>query len=388
MIERMFRALGTITKLIILLLIVAGTYAYAMFQGGFVSWFLFYSVVTLIGLTVLVGLFNLKGFKVERKLSSTVLYSGDSIEVEVILKKSRFQPFFYVRVRDIVPNNIGSQTSYSALFFFSFSNELRFTYKIKGVKRGEHTLTKTELSFGDLFGLFEKKFKVEFESTFIVYPAFKVLNSLPRTDHSQIEEGTRPDQSLEEERSLAGVRSYTPGDRLTSINWKQSARVSQLMTKEFETFRNDGAVVLFEPYMRQPSSEPFEKTVELSASLIATVVKGTNASFSIRSVNWQSYEMTQANLPLALKLLAKVEPEKTGPPPIHKIYREWRGKNVYVVSAELNAELIAALTVMKEQKISPHVVLYTEDLRDQVMTQKFKQKGIKVHVLPIGGVKR
>ncbi|UTW70466.1 DUF58 domain-containing protein [Anaerobacillus sp. HL2] len=34
--------------------------------------------------------------------------------------------------------------------------------------------------------------------------------------------------------SVAGSREYVPGDRLTSIDWKVTARVNKLMTKEFE----------------------------------------------------------------------------------------------------------------------------------------------------------
>ncbi|MDV2686581.1 DUF58 domain-containing protein [Alkalihalophilus lindianensis] len=386
MIGQALKLVGTAFKFLILVVVVAGTYAYAMFQGGFVSWFLFYSVLTIIVLTLVVAMFTLRGFKVERKLSATTLPSGESIEVEVIVHKKRYQPFFYVRVYDVVPRSIGTSSHQRALFFFSFTNKLRFKYKINQLRRGEHQLSTTQFSFGDLFGIFEKKYKVDSNSTFLVYPRFKLLDKLPGLLTSQIEEGIRPDQAIDEERSLAGVRSYAPGDRLTSINWKQSARTAKLMTKEFETFRNDGAVILFDPYVNQASSRTFEQSVELAASLIATAVKrNPQVTFSIRTSSWQAYDVSNANLAQALRLLAKVQPDSATIPSVHKMYRDWRGKTAYVVCSELNADLVGAMSMMKEQKVLPHVVLPDEVVDDQIIIQQLKQKGVQTHILRMSG---
>ncbi|MDQ7863681.1 DUF58 domain-containing protein [Peribacillus frigoritolerans] len=41
---------------------------------------------------------------------------------------------------------------------------------------------------------------------------------------------------------VSGVREYQPGDQLSWINWKATARTSEIMTKEFEVQKKPGCI--------------------------------------------------------------------------------------------------------------------------------------------------
>ncbi len=357
-------------------LVLVISYVYAMFQGGFVSWFLLLSVVATIMITVLMALSTLKGFKVERHLSGQRLKSGDTLGVEVIVKKHRLHPFFYVSVEDQVPE-AGQVQFHKALFFFSFAKELRFQYKIKNVKRGEHQWQETELVFGDLLGIFERRVRVHHDSSFLVYPTYAELDQLPETMGTHVKEGMKSHMGGEEERSLAGVRGYVPGDRMTSIDWKQSARTSKLMTKEFETYQHEGVVILFDPYLKRGSEAVFERSITLAASLTATAVKiNPRVTFSIRTSNWKSYDVSRHQMHQVLHLLAKVKRSDVALPSIHRKYREWKGKTVYVVCAELDEDMISAFEVMKKQQVTVQVCLVGEGHYDFGSLQELRRKGI------------
>lgn len=89
-------------KWLMSILLIAILYAYAMFQGGFVSWFLFYSVVPLIVYAFLIGLFPLRSLKVKRIFPVETKQAGDTLLVTIEVKKPLF-PLFYLIVNDQLP---------------------------------------------------------------------------------------------------------------------------------------------------------------------------------------------------------------------------------------------------------------------------------------------
>ncbi len=77
-----------------------------MFQGGFVSWFLFYGLALVFLSSCFIPLLSVLGLRAERTLSSTEVEAGDTIEVVIKLSKPRLIPFFYYELIDYVPNSI------------------------------------------------------------------------------------------------------------------------------------------------------------------------------------------------------------------------------------------------------------------------------------------
>ncbi len=253
-------------KLTFLLIINISLFLYAMFQGGFVSWFLFYSFIILTSITILSVFFSFRGFKIERAFSGEFVQANTPLDVKITLKKSRFQPFFYVIVSDILPIELNdSYNSPSSIFFFTLKREISFQYSIKKLPRGEYQWKEVEITLGDLFGFFEKRKVFFLESTVIVYPAYRNLSDWQVNSKNQGESTVAFQRALEEQLSIAGVRHYIAGDRLTSIDWKQSARRDSLMTKEFETFKGNQYNICLN-LGGSGKVERFEHAVELAAS--------------------------------------------------------------------------------------------------------------------------
>lgn len=81
-------------KWVLTILIFSGSFVYAMFQGGFVSWFLFYGLALVFLSSCFIPLLSVLGLRAERTLSSTEVEAGDTIEVVIKLSKPRLIPFF------------------------------------------------------------------------------------------------------------------------------------------------------------------------------------------------------------------------------------------------------------------------------------------------------
>ena len=276
-------------KLVLLLVVNVSLFAYAMFQGAFVSWFLFYSILVLSCITVGTVFFSFRGFAVERIFSPEFIKSGDELTVTITIKKGTFQPFFYLRVTDFLPLQLEKYKNVAtgAMFFFTFRTKLTFSYTLANMPRGEFEWDTVELRLGDLFGLFEKRKVVQVASSIVSYPAYRELRDWSVGNTRQGESTVAFDRSIEEELSIAGVRQYIPGDRLTSIDWKQSARRNTLMTKEFESFKgNRYTICLYTPTESEGIGR-FEHAVKLAASFVNFFYQKEN-SFSMAIVGTET----------------------------------------------------------------------------------------------------
>ena len=94
------------SKLIMLVFLLALTFSYAMFQGGFVSWFLFYSFLPFGVYALVILLYPLNDFHVERIAGDRALRAGDSLEMRILLKRQYPVPILYISVEELLPRNL------------------------------------------------------------------------------------------------------------------------------------------------------------------------------------------------------------------------------------------------------------------------------------------
>ncbi|MDZ5783319.1 DUF58 domain-containing protein [Marinococcus luteus] len=242
-------------------------FIYAMFQGGFVSWFLFYSVTTLALMQLLLLIYPLRSLRAERRLTAEMLSFNGSAEVDVTLKKRIPLPLIYVKVRDHQPYGLREwETSAEALVFPFFQREASYSYSIKGRRRGKHTIDYLRVRSGDLFGFVEKDYDIPVSSTVVVLPRMRKLANWNTTADNSSEAVSLSQRLQSESVNVAGVRDYTPGDRMANIDWKVTARAGKLVTKEFEAEKGEGYFLLLENALGT-TSESFETAVEFAASL-------------------------------------------------------------------------------------------------------------------------
>ena len=96
----MMQKVKVFTKGIYPLILLIATFVFAMFQGGFVSWFLFYTFLPF-ALYSFVLIFNpLTSIEVERKVTKREYVAGDTIEVKITMVRKNRLPLLYIMVED------------------------------------------------------------------------------------------------------------------------------------------------------------------------------------------------------------------------------------------------------------------------------------------------
>ncbi|ASB87434.1 DUF58 domain-containing protein [Bacillus sonorensis] len=262
-------------RLFVLFLLLASTFSYAMFQGGFVSWFLFYVFLPFGLYAVLFAFYPLKTFEAERKLSRGQLKAGDPFEAVITLKRKFPFPLMFLIVEDCLPASLlknGHLSEAKTFLFPWFQKEIKMVYTIPSVPRGDHRLTAVRIRTGDPLGLLEKEVYLQIETSFLVLPSYQEITYRENAGSFDDKGGHAVDFQRQNSNLASGVREYQPGDRVSWVDWKTSARRNSLMTKEFEQVKGRNLYI----FMDRSPSPVFEDIVVFTASVVrAALQNGT-----------------------------------------------------------------------------------------------------------------
>lgn len=248
--------------IIVLMLI---SFCFAMFQGGFISWFIFYTFLPFGAYSMILLFYPLQAFKVERRISKHECQAGESVDMTLVFSRKNRLPLLYMVVEEDLPMELEKKT----LVFPGFKQSFQLTYTLENLPRGEHVIQSVRFKIGDFFGLYEKEATVHAPLKLTVFPAYQELN-YKQLEHvfDQGQVGTT--KKIQREHSVvSGIREYQPGDQLSWINWKATARTSEIMTKEFEVQKNRDVFIMLDEY----ASPFFEEAIVLAASLVHALIK-------------------------------------------------------------------------------------------------------------------
>ncbi|GGE35801.1 hypothetical protein GCM10011391_13220 [Pullulanibacillus camelliae] len=298
MIKRL-RRYQTILGVAWILLLFLIAFSYAMFQGGFVSWFVFYSFLPILVYTLFVVFYPLRDLQMTRSLNKEELFANEVLEVSIRIKRRLPIPLFYIVVEDQQPtNSLKRQASWrhgqtKKLFALGFRLNATLTYSIEAMPRGYYHFDTISVRTGDIFGFIQKEKAFAVSSEVIVYPqklplrSWKPLNLSYGGQH-------RSRKSFERDlTSISSIRDYTPGDRLSWLDWKATARANRLVTKEFELPLNNDVVMAIDCSQQEQDreGEGFERAVSLVSALVDRALK-TEAKLQFMSI---SHHITSIN---------------------------------------------------------------------------------------------
>ena len=277
--KRLLRVLYHVTKLLLIPLFLVLTFVYAMLQGGFVSWFLFYSTIPIGLYSLLLPFYALRDAEVKRITNKNEYVAGEPFLSTITIKRKFPFPILYLVIEDELPSQFTScrQTKTNKVILFpGLKRNISFQYVIDTIPRGEHTFSSVRVKTGDLFSMMEKEVTFSVPDIFLVYPQY--IDITYRQLENHFEQGTlSANINLAKDSTISvGVREYKPGDRFSWIDWKATARTNNIMTKEFEQQRSHNIMI----FMDRTESPLFESVVTFTASIVRAALKQNSpASF-------------------------------------------------------------------------------------------------------------
>lgn len=242
-------------------------YVFAMFQGGKVSWTIFYMLTPFLLYSIALFAYPLNRIKIERIIRTKTIESGGKLAVTVKLTRTFPFPLLYtVAIEKWADPAIAQKGKNRTkhIFLFGFKKNVEFSYEIDKLPRGEHVVEGVEIEVSDFFGWIQKRSLIALKDAILVYPNTTAIKYVPI--NAQYDRGSlvSPFSLIKDTTMATGVRDYQSGDRVTWIHWKSFARTQNLMTKEFEDRQSEDIIVLLDGR----ESELFEEKVELAASIV------------------------------------------------------------------------------------------------------------------------
>lgn len=250
--------------------LMAVTFCFAMFQGGFVSWFIFYSFLPFSTYAAILLFYPLHAFTVERKSNKRECYPGDSVEIVFTFTRKNLMPLLFMLVEEELPQRMeDSGFQRKIMIFPGFKRTFSMSYTLENLPRGEHSFQSIRFWIGDFFGLVEKEAIYSSPLKITVFPRYHELaySDLDRVLNQGAVGSTKKTQR--EHSVVSGVRKYQPGDQLSWINWKATARTSEIMTKEFEVQKNRDLFIMLD----NKPSDLFEESIVMTASIAHAMLK-------------------------------------------------------------------------------------------------------------------
>ncbi len=379
-------------KVVSLLFFTLAAFSYAMFQGGFVSWFLFYSFLPFAIYSLLLMIYPIRSFRVTRRINQEQFSVGQRLVGTITVKRSFPFPLFYLLVEDELTEKLMGVKRLEEpkkLFFPWFKKTVSFSYALLEMPRGEHHFKSVRLRTGDLFGLIEKEVSVEVENYFLVYPS--TVDLIYRSTQKQYEQGTASTLTKywQDSTMAVGVREYQPGDKFAWIDWKATARRDSIMTKEFEQMQSHDVVV----FLDRTPSPLFETAVSYAASLIQAISK-SGARVGFVSVGKQSQvfpmQVDEQHMRNMFYHLAKVDCDSRASFASileeNRLNTELKLATSIVVTPNLTIDLTRKLEFLSGQQRM--FILYlvkekNEDLskEESVLVERLAKRKIQLHIV-------
>ncbi|MES1042222.1 DUF58 domain-containing protein [Peribacillus simplex] len=253
-----------------LVLLMTVSFCYAMFQGGFVSWFIFYSFLPFSVYALILLVYPLHDFTVERKVNKRECQAGESVEIALTFTRKNRLPLLFMVVEEELPQKLEDRGFQRKIIIFpGFKRTFSMSYILEDLQRGEHSFQSIRFWIGDFFGLVEKEAIYSSPLKITVFPRYHELaySDLDRVFNQGAVVSAKKTQR--EHSVVSGVREYQPGDQLSWINWKATARTSEIMTKEFEVQKNRDVFIMLD----EKPSDLFEESIEMAASIAHALLK-------------------------------------------------------------------------------------------------------------------
>lgn len=231
-----------------IMLIFAVLLTFLILVGGTMPYFIFYVFL----FTLLIPLFHclivfykLKG---SVQIPENSLYAGDKITISFqVNNRSRFS-IPYLEIKNSISKELtgvdlpGIVTTLNPKGSFSHSDD----YVLK--RRGYYEFGKIEVIIRDVFGFYSFKKTIASEAFLLVYPEPIDITSFRITNIEQLGEILVEDQAFQDKSRMSSIRDFREGDSVKSIHWKVSAKVDELIVKEFDNSGDTHVVVFIDNY--------------------------------------------------------------------------------------------------------------------------------------------
>lgn len=224
------------------------------------------------------------GIKASVAFSNDRAVEGDTAELCQVIEYTGKLPLPWVRVKFqiskdiIVPHTTGGTVTdrYTRMDIFRVGRNEKVTRRlpVECPKRGQHRIFGVDVVSSDPFNLHNLVASFAGNNGITVYPRRTEIPELIDAAHRMMGEHVVRRSRMEDPFIFRGVREYVPGDQLSHINWRVTARSDELAVNQYE-YTSDLCVSIWlgiEEHEDARDYELCEESIRIAATLLGTFI--------------------------------------------------------------------------------------------------------------------
>lgn len=362
----LFRGIfGPRRRTLTLLLAIVTAAALVGFGTGF--WLLFrlaYVVALAIPVTWALSWYNLRNLEVWADRRTDRAQVGQEAVEEIYVRNNGIFPKLWLEVED--PSDLPGHRS-RRVVVIPPKRSRSWLVETPLLRRGLYNWGPVRVTSTDPFGIFRRREDFGWEQQILVYPP---VVDLP---HFQAPPANLPGEGRFRRRThyvtpnASGIREYAPGDALSRIHWKSTARRGELMVKTFELDPASDIWVVLDLERRVAEGTGDESTEEYGVRIAASLCR--HYLTNNRSVGLMSFghdlqiiepERGPNQMTRILESLATVRAVGDGPLGnllLEEQRRFGRHTTLIIVTSSTDEQWIMALLSMTQRGVRACVVL-------------------------------
>ncbi|WP_170885562.1 DUF58 domain-containing protein [Bacillus alkalicellulosilyticus] len=265
-----------------------------------IHWLIILSFVIVVAQSYAFAKWGLSRLQYSRYFTHSVVSQGDEIEMVEEIANKKPLPLPWLRLESRIDSSLQFHKQdnldvvndhfHRSLFSLLPYQKIKRRHKVVCARRGQYQLQSVSFTLGDLFGLDESYKTVSTDASILVTPQLIDMEDIPFPSHSWQGDILVRRWIVEDPFVHAGVRQYSYGDPLQSINWNATARVGSLQVNKKDTTADPNLLVYVSFDLSDDLWIPItdDRLIEKGISYAATIAhyaisNGINTGFGCNS---------------------------------------------------------------------------------------------------------
>lgn len=248
-------------------LLLAAAVLFSIFFIGYLSFFILVFLLLLPVLSFVLTALAVGGTEIRLESSGSYTEKRREAVFRIFLGNRFFLPVACVRLKVRSVNSLCGEPVWQTLAFPADARkDTTVEYRVRSQYAGKITVSLARVRCYDYLGLFSFPKKTDGTAeTFVppsVFPLDVFLRPSAAVPEGEVYSAVRPGDDSSE---VFGIRPYREGDRLRSVHWKLTARLGELMVREFSLPLDCSALLVLE--LLAPGPAVLETVLETAASV-------------------------------------------------------------------------------------------------------------------------
>lgn len=369
---------------------------FVLFIGGKVPYFLFYVYISTLLVPLIHCFLIYKGLSGSVNIPNKSIYVGGKVAVTYTVRNLSKYTIPYLEIENSILKELTGEegpkimTTLNPKDFFT-NNEV-----IVSKRRGYYPLGKIQLVIKDIFGFYSIKKNITSDTALLVYPIPMNINSFRITSIEQMGDMLIDNKAFQDKSRVASVRSFREGDSIKSIHWKLSAKLEDLIIKEFDNSADTNVVVFVDNYQGLYKGDLDrrleDKVVDIAISIINYYIKHnipvtlqTQDKNKIVEINGNE----KSDLKPFLEVFARFEGNgafELGAFIEKRMNINKRGSTVVIITPNIDKSIGTQGIMLKTRNLNPLFLVVTDKENkagsvEPVVEKGLREEGIPIHLL-------